>query len=134
MFDHPMPRNHTFICVDCGASFDSNAVRPQRCPPCRKVRRKFTSDRYYHSHKVLSVKQHGKQRVVRDDRRGYEDDEKRSGVYSSLAAIRLDSSVGRCRGCAGNKPLINGYCDTCRSFGANEAQCMRPQDIAAKRG
>lgn len=53
----------------------------------------------------------------------------KQSVYSPHAVIILDKSLGICAGCKIEHELINDYCDTCRSCGANERQCMNPKAI-----
>ena len=51
---------------------------------------------------------------------------KRESVYSPNAVRRIVASVGKCEGCGiSGKRLVNGYCDVCRSCGANERECTR---------
>lgn len=58
-----------------------------------------------------------------------DDTNQKQSVYSPHAVIVLNQSVGICAGCKIKHELINGYCDTCRSCGANERQCMNPKAI-----
>ena len=53
-------------------------------------------------------------------------------VYASGAVIAIDRAVGECASCHRTKPLLNNYCDLCRSNGANEKQVMSPRKIQAK--
>jgi hypothetical protein len=53
----------------------------------------------------------------------------KQSVYSPHCVIELVATAGECAGCHGNHDLINGYCGTCRTMGANEAECLNPSLI-----
>jgi hypothetical protein len=64
-----------------------------------------------------------------DDKRG---SGKRVSVYStSNQPIKIVRSFGACICCTQQRDLINGYCDCCRSNGANERQCLNTKEIEA---
>ena len=55
-------------------------------------------------------------------------------VYSPQAIIAIVYEHARCQSCHQPRDLINHFCALCRDAGANEAQCMRPDQLQAKRG
>ena len=59
-------------------------------------------------------------------------DNKVVSVYSNGAVISISRTVGQCVSCRRTQPLLNNYCDLCRSNGANERQVMSPRAIQAK--
>jgi hypothetical protein len=64
---------------------------------------------------------------------GYSDTDEKQSVYSPACAIQLERTVGTCAGCHGTgRALVNGYCDVCRSCGANERQCLNPKLITRR--
>ena len=90
-------------CLDCGAAFESR--NKSRCPRC--------TERHNAAIKAALNEQRGK-------------GGKRESVYSPNAGRRIVASVGKCEGCGiSGKRLVNGYCDVCRSCGANERECTR---------
>lgn len=61
---------------------------------------------------------------------GYESNGTQASVYSAQCVIPLVRDVGHCPGCnSDGKELVNGYCATCRTMGANERECLNPRLI-----
>jgi hypothetical protein len=58
---------------------------------------------------------------------GYGPTKEQQSVYSSQCSIEIERGTGTCAGCHGDHELVNGYCDTCRTMGANEKQCLNPR-------
>jgi hypothetical protein len=52
-----------------------------------------------------------------------------ASVYSAQCSIPLVRSFDVCTCCQHETELVNGYCDICRSMGANERECLNPRLI-----
>ena len=55
-----------------------------------------------------------------------------TSVYEPRSIISVTRDVACCVSCRIVKPLINGYCDACRTLGANEKQVLKPRQIQAR--
>jgi hypothetical protein len=83
------------------------------------------------AHKLTDIDERGSKhaRLPEYDinRRGLGKD---ASIYSSRnVGIRIERSTGRCAGCGNTRERVNGYCDVCRTCGANEAQCTKSRSI-----
>jgi hypothetical protein len=116
-----------YICPDCGKPFQSTHYRrPARCPVCKKAYRAKRSLINYHQRKAEGRAYDKKRDPAYDDvQLGAP-----PSVYASGCVIHLRREVAACRCCRKVTDIINGYCEVCRSNGANEAQCHDASEIA----
>lgn len=123
----PWTFSQKYVCPVCGASFlSTHYKRPDRCPDCRKARRRerILANYYQRRAEGRDPSQKKRDRAYDGNRLGAPE-----SVYASLSVIHLRYEVAACRSCRKVTNIINGFCSLCRGNGANEQQCTDPREI-----